>query len=326
MPVPAPNLYPEFNTVRLSHVEFAVTDLAASRAFYVDTLGLQVTEEGEGEIYLRALEERGHHCMILKKADAASVNVLGFKVYDEADLDRAEAFFRRKGLPTAWIERPYQCRTLRTTDLFGVPLEFYARMDRLAPIHQNYALYKGVKPLRIDHFNSFSPDVDASVGFWNEMGFRVTEYTEDAESGRLWAAWMHRKGGVHDMAFTNGLGPRLHHTAFWVPTPLNIIDLLDLMATTGYLANIERGPGRHGISNAFFLYIRDPDGHRIEIYCSDYQTVDPDLEPIKWDLKDPQRQTLWGAPAPKSWFEEGSAFVGLAPRPATLKAQPIVAP
>ena len=92
---------------------------------------------------------------------------------------------------------------------------------------------------------------------------------------------------MHDIAFTNGVGPRLHHVAFWVPTPLNIIDLLDLMATTGYVANIERGPGRHGISNAFFLYIRDPDGHRIEIYCSDYQTVDPDLEPINWDLQGP---------------------------------------
>ena len=160
-----------------------------------------------------------------------------------------------------------------------------------------------------------------SVAFYNEIGFRVTEYTEDEETGRLWAAWTHRKGGVHDIAFTNGRGPRLHHVAFWVPTPLNIIDLLDLMATTGWLANIERGPGRHGISNAFFLYIRDPDGHRIEIYCSDYQTVDPDLEPIKWDLKDPQRQTLWGAPAPKSWFEEGSVFAGVrAVRESDLKA------
>jgi catechol 2,3-dioxygenase len=64
---------------------------------------------------------------------------------------------------------------------------------------------------------------------------------------------------VHDIAFTNGLGPRMHHIAFWVPTPLNIIDLLDLMATTGYVGNIERGPGRHGISNAFFLYVLDPD-------------------------------------------------------------------
>ncbi len=194
------------------------------------------------------------------------------------------------------------------------------------PIHQQYKLYRGVKPLRIDHFNCFSTHVDNAVSFYNDIGFRVTEYTEDAETGRLWAAWIHRKGGVHDMAFTNGRGPRLHHVAFWVPTPLNIIELLDLMSTTGYLDNIERGPGRHGISNAFFLYIRDPDGNRIEIYCSDYQTIDPDHEPIKWDLKDPQRQTLWGAPAPRSWFEEGSVFDGVEVTEPDLKAQPIVAP
>jgi len=54
--------------------------------------------------------------------------------------------------------------------------------------------------------------------------------------------------------------------------------------------------------------------------------VDPDLEPIKWDLKDPQRQTLWGAPAPESWFKEGSLFAGITPREAELNATPIVAP
>jgi catechol 2,3-dioxygenase len=326
MPVPVPNLYPAFNIVRLSHVELIVTDLAASRAFYVDTLGLQVTDEDDQTIYLRAMEERGHHCMILRKGPKATVNYLSYKVYSEKDLDLAEAWFQEKGLPVEWVTRPYQGRTLRTHDIFGAPMEFYYQMDRLAPIHQQYKLYNGVKPLRIDHFNCFSPDVDASVAFYNEMGFRVTEYTEDEETGNLWAAWMHRKGGIHDIAFTNGTGPRLHHTAFWVPTPLNIIDLLDLMSTTGYLSNIERGPGRHGISNAFFLYILDPDGHRIEIYCSDYQTVDPDLEPIKWDLKDPQRQTLWGSPAPKSWFEHGSTFEGVDLRDSKMKAQPIIAP
>lgn len=326
MPVPSPNLKPPFNVVRLSHVELVVRDLAASKAFYADTLGLQVTYEDADTLCLRAMEERGHHCIVLKKGDAPVANVMGFKVFSEDDLDRAEAFFAGRGLPTSWVERPHQGRTLRTADLFGVPIEFYHRMDRLPAIHQKYALYRGVKPLRIDHFNFFTTNVDESVAFWNEIGFRVTEYTEDAETSRLWAAWMHRKGGVHDIAFTNGRGPRLHHTAFWVPTPLNIIDLLDLMSTTGYLANIERGPGRHGISNAFFLYVRDPDGHRIEIYCSDYQTCDPDLEPIRWDLKDPQRQTLWGAPAPKSWFEEGTGFAGVEIGEPSLKAQPIIAP
>jgi catechol 2,3-dioxygenase len=326
MPVPAPNLYPPFNVVRLSHIELMVTDLATSRAFYADTLGLQVTHEDKQEIHFRALEERGHHCIILRKSRTARAGHLAFKVYNDQDLEKAEAFFNAKNLPIKWVERPFQSRTLRTCDVQGVPIELYSRMDRLPPIHQQYALYKGVKPLRIDHFNCFSPDVDEAVAFYNEIGFRVTEYTEDQISKRLWAAWTHRKGGVHDIAFTNGDGPRLHHVAFWVPHPIAIIDLLDLMATTGYVKNIERGPGRHGISNAFFLYLRDPDGHRIEIYCSDYQTVDPDLEPIKWDLKDPQRQTLWGAPAPRSWFEEGSQFDGVEIRPPALNARPIVAP
>ena len=326
MPIPAPNLYPPFNIVRLSHIELNVTDLARARGFYVDTLGLQISFADNTHIYLRALEERGHHCVILKLADAATVGVLGFKVWDESDLDKAADWFADMGLPISWIKRPFMGRVLRTQDPMGVPLEFYTKMDRLPPIHQQYRLYHGVKPLRIDHFNLFSPNVDHSAAFYSDMGFRLTEYTADAETDRIWAAWMHRKGGVHDIAFTNGTGPRLHHLAFWVPTPLNIIDLLDLMATTGYLANIERGPGRHGISNAFFLYVRDHDGHRTEIYCSDYQTVDPDLEPIRWDLKDPQRQTLWGAPAPRSWFDLGSVFENATLSESDLKAQPIIAP
>ncbi|QDZ00410.1 3,4-dihydroxyphenylacetate 2,3-dioxygenase [Nitratireductor mangrovi] len=326
MPVPAPNLYPPFNIVRLAYVELFVTDLIKSRTFYVDVLGLQVTHEEADRITLRAMEERGHHCIVLCEAEQPSASVLGFRLYDDPDLDKAHDWFQAQGLQVEWVERSWQGRTLRTRDPQGIPIEFYVRMDHLEPIHQKYALYRGVRPLRIDHFNCFSPNVDEAVAFYNSIGFRVTEYTEDEETKRLWAAWMHRKGGVHDMAFTNGVGPRLHHTAFWVPNPLAIIDLLDLMSTTGWLSNIERGPGRHGISNAFFLYIRDPDGHRIEIYCSDYLTVDPDLPPIKWDLKDPQRQTLWGAPAPRSWFEEGSVFAGTPVREADLKAQPIVAP
>ena len=148
---------------------------------------------------------------------------------------------------------------------------------------------------------------------------------EDGDGARIAAAWMHRKGNVHDFAITNGKGPRLHHFAYWVPSPMNVIHLCDVMATTGYLSNMERGPGRHGISNAFFLYCRDPDGHRIEIYASDYLTVDPDLEPIRWAISDPRRQTLWGTPAPKSWFEEGSFYPGIPVRESTLNAKPIMA-
>src|SRR4029078_13145953 len=115
-------------------------------------------------------------------------------------------------------------------------VKFLSRLTRLPAIHQKYALYKGIKPLRIDHFNCFSPDVSAAVEFYTSSGFRLPHYHDTQETGDLWAAWMHRKGGVHDIAFTNGTGPRLHHVAFWVASPMNFIDFLDLMAQTGHVA------------------------------------------------------------------------------------------
>ncbi len=61
------------------------------------------------------------------------------------------------------------------------------------------------------------------------------------------------------------------------------------------------------------------------LFSSDYLTVDPDHAPIRWSLTDPRRQTLWGQPAPASWFKEGSAFSGVALREPVLEARPIVA-
>ncbi len=326
MSLPKVNLYPDFNVLRLSHVTLNVKNLIKSKEFYTDILGLQITDESKKQIFFRCMEERGHHSLIIKESDKPSCESISFKVFSEKDLYKAEQYFKKINKNVFWVDRPYQGRTLLTNDNLGIPIEFYFQMDRLPSIHQKYINYKGSKPLRIDHINCFSTNVDETVNFYNDFGFRVTEYTKDEASNRLWAAWMHRKGGVHDIAFTNGIGPRLHHFAYWVANPLNIIDLLDLMSTTGFLNNIERGPGRHGISNAFFLYILDPDGHRIEIYCSDYQTLDTDHEPIHWNLKDPQRQTLWGAPAPKSWFENGTVFEKINVSEPSLESKPIVAP
>ena len=327
MPVPKHVYDPPFNIVRCSHMTLGVTDLSRSKAFYADTLGLHVEDETKEAIYLRGVEERQHHSLVLQRSAEPSARHLGFKVGSEEDLDKAARYFKGKGLPHAFAERPYQGRTLTISDPFGLPIELYATMEKRERLLQKYAHYKGVHPQRLDHFNVFAPDVQGSIDFHAGLGFRLTEYAEEepADGGRIAAAWMHRKGNVHDLAFTNGRGPRLHHLAYWAPTAMHIIHLCDLMATTGYLANMERGPGRHGISNAFFLYVRCPDGHRIELYTSDYQTMDPDHEPLRWSLRDPRRQTLWGSPAPKSWFEEGTPFASVEQRDALFRANVIVA-
>jgi catechol 2,3-dioxygenase len=327
MPIRPPVFDPPFNVVRASHVELAVRDLSRARGFYVDCLGYLIGAEEPDALYLRAVEERNHHSIVLRRAKQPAVQALGFKVASEEDLDRAAAWFKHRNLPVEFPEVPYQGRTLRTADVTGMPLDFYHRMDQGERMLQRYAAHQGARIQRIDHINCFTPDVQASYDFYAALGFRLTEYTEtdDARDPKLWAVWLHRKGNVHDLAFTNGRGPRLHHIGVWAAGPLDILHLCDVMATSGYLANMERGPGRHGISNAFFLYIRDPDGHRIELFTSDYLTVDPDLEPIRWSLDDPQRQTLWGHPAPKSWFEEGSEFSTVVVREPVLAARPVVA-
>ncbi len=326
MPVPRHIFDPPFNIVRASHVRLGVKDLSRSAAFYADTIGLHIEDRTRDALYLRGVEERQQHSIVLETDSEAACKAIGFKVASEDDLDKAARYFKAQGLSAAYIERPYQGRTLATVDPFGMPVEYYFKMETRETLLQKYAHYKGVQPQRLDHFNVFAPEVQSALDFYAGLGFRLTEYAEeDGLNGRIAAGWMQRKGNVHDLAFTNGRGPRLHHLAYWVPSAMNIIHLCDLMATTGYLPNMERGPARHGISNAFFLYVRDPDGHRVEIYTSDYQTMDPDHEPIRWSLRDPRRQTLWGTPAPKSWFEEGTLFAGSALREAQFQANVIVA-
>jgi catechol 2,3-dioxygenase len=326
MPIPSHNFAPPFNIVRASHVVLTVEDLANSRAFYEGAIGLHVEELARDTLYLRGVEERQHHSLVSKQARSPAARHIGFKVASNDDLDKAAAFFKAKGLRHDFVDVPFQGRTLNATDPLGMPIEFYYHMEQREILLQKYGYHRGCHPQRLDHFNVFTPELQTALEFYVELGFRLTEYAEeDGPNGRIAAAWLHRKGNVHDLALTNGNGPRLHHIAYWTPTAMHIIHLCDVLATTGYLRNMERGPGRHGISNAFFLYARDPDGHRIEFYTSDYQTMDPDHAPIRWSLTDPRRQTLWGHPAPASWFEEGTPFHGAALREAMFQLKAIVA-
>ncbi len=299
------------NIIRAAHAELKVRDLGASRHFYVDVLGFVLEEETADALYLRGLEERIHHSLVLRKAEAPSLHHLSFRVATVEDLEHLYSLFSARGLPTRWVapgEERGQGRALRVQDAMGHPLEFYAEMDEAPRLLQRFDLYRGAHVMRMDHFNIFVPNCQAAYDWYvGDLGFRCSEFTatEEAEP-RVWAAWLFRKPNVHDLAMMNGKGPRLHHLGFWVADAMSVLRACDVLAASGYHAAIERGPGRHGISNAFFLYLRDPDGHRIELFTGDYLTADPDLKPVRWSINDPRRQTFWGHAAPASWFEEAT--------------------
>ena len=165
MPAPKHIFDPPFNIVRCSHVTLGVTDLARSRAFHEGIFGLHVTEATSDAIYLRGLEERQHHSLVLRKAKTPEAQHLGFKVGSEEDLDKAVHFCKAKGLRHAFVERLHQGRTLIFTDPYGLPIELYADMEKAELLLQKYGNYRGVHPLRLDHFNVFAPDVQGSLDF-----------------------------------------------------------------------------------------------------------------------------------------------------------------
>jgi catechol 2,3-dioxygenase len=57
-----------------------------------------------------------------------------------------------------------------------------------------------------------------------------------------------------------------------------------------------------------FVYFRDPDQHRVELFTTHYQFIDLETPPIRWDVSDPRRAQLWGMPASRRWFFEASPF------------------
>jgi catechol 2,3-dioxygenase len=309
----APPARPPYDIVRSAWAELAVLDLAASERYYVDVLGLIVSERGPGTLYLRGWEERPHHSLVLREGPVAGLARLAFRVRGEADLDALAAEFAARGREIANSdgEHPGIGRALHVRDPFGFPLAFFHEMSQFDTQLQRFDLQRGAPVARIDHFNLHVTDVEAAFRFWQSLGFRCTEYiSTDGPDERITGAWLARKPTVHDVALTAGGGPRLHHLGFAVPDTAGVMRACDQIAAAGHAASIERGPGRHGVSNAFFVYLRDPSGHRIELYACDYYTGDPDHKPLRWSAADASCRSFWGARAPDRWYNESSVVLG----------------
>jgi len=324
MALPQPRLDAPFNVTRASHVVLTGKDLAASRAFYADIIGLVVTYEDESCLYLRGLEEACHHSLVIRKDGGAGVcERIGLRVFTERDLELAKKYFDSVGIAARWVDVPFQGRTLHLDDACGMPVELCATMDDVPRYMQDFHRFHGASPQRLDHFQIVASDVERATRFYTDIGFRITEYTATDGTEDLWGVWLQRKGNTHDIVFTNGEGPRLHHFAFTIPDTHDLIHICDVAGSLGIADVIDRGPGRHGISNALFVYLRDPDGHRIELFTTHYQAIDIETRPIRWDLSNTRRSQLWGLPASKRWFFEATRFKDKKTSEPVLKADPV---
>jgi len=302
--------------VRAAYAELVVTDLGRAKWFWTDVLGLVITHETPDTLYLRGFEEITHHSLVLRKGDDPAAAKLCYRVRTPADLDRADEFFTELGQPVRRVPAGDTLgvgEAVRVIDPLGFPLEFFHGVEQVERLTQRYDLNNGAAIARLGHFNVVTPDIPAGYRFYSSLGFRCSETIEDDKT--LYAAWLARKQTVHDVALTVGAGPRLHHIAFFTPEAHSVLRTCDLLGSLREESHIERGPGRHGVSNAFYVYLRDPDGHRVEIYTSDYYTGDPDHPTLRWDVHDNRRRDFWGNAVVPSWYREASTVLDLDGKP-----------
>src|SRR5918993_5318734 len=188
--IPTPTA-PAPDILRCAYMELVVTDLAASRRFYVDVLDLVVTEEDENTVYLRSMEEFIHHNLVLRQGPVAAVAAFSYRVRSPQELDRAVAFYEELGCR---VERRAEGFTkgigdsLRVEDPLGFPYEFFYDVEHVERLTQRYDLYSAGELVRLDHFNQVTPDVPRGRKYLEDLGFRVSEDIKDSD-GVTYAAW-----------------------------------------------------------------------------------------------------------------------------------------
>lgn len=121
--------------------------------------------------------------------------------------------------------------------------------------------------VKIGHVHLKVADLERALGFYRDvLGFEVTQRM-GRQAAFLSAGGYHHHIGLNTWESAGGSPPRpgttgLYHVAILYPTRALLADALRRVLA----ANIELdGAADHGVSEA--IYLRDPDGNGVELYC-----------------------------------------------------------
>lgn len=294
---------------KLGHTALITPDLEKSLWFWRDVIGLEeVSQDGE-TFYLRGWGEFEHHSLSLREGAETGVDHIGWRAGASEDVAAFADAFSSAGVEFEFVEGGTelgQGDAIRfvVPEGGGHPFEIYFDVEKpLLPQERRSRLKnqtgkpfaKGVSPRCIDHVNLWTANPEPVVKWAAQhMGFKTREFVQITD-GPFMGAWMSVTSLVHDVAFMadpgQGVG-RLHHIAYYLDNWQDVLRGIDILAEEGI--TLDLGPGRHGISQAFFSYLKDPgSGHRLELFSGGYHIYDPDWEPIEWNEGDLKEGLIW---------------------------------
>lgn len=308
-----------YDVAQLAHVELYTPKLQESVEFFTKIMGLQITTEVGDSVYLRAYEDFYHHSLKLTAGPEPGLGHVAWRASSIEALERRVKELEASGQGKGWIDgdlghgRAYQF-TSPDGHLHEIlwEVEYYQ-----APEDQKTLLksrpqkrpMQGVPARRLDHVNLMCNDVTANKEFLaDRLGFKLREHIVVGDGSEL-GAWMSVSPLVHEIALMKdqtGNKGRFHHVAFWYGYPQHLMDLADLLVENNI--KIEAGPGKHGVSQAYFMYVFEPGGNRVELFGdSGYLIFDPDWKPITWREEELDEAIIWyGSPLPDEYFLYGT--------------------
>lgn len=295
---------------KLGHIALVSTNLEQSLWFFKEVIGLEETAELDGVHYLRAWGDFQHHTLSIEHGDDTYVKRIGWRTKTkDCVLGFSELLQQAKVIVEECPKgsTPGIGNSIRFQLPSGHTFEFYYDVEKPEAASEYKSILKnqvykahrkGTSPRRFDHVNIHtSTNANDTFDFLlDTLGFNLREYVKGDEG--ILAGWMSVTSLVHDVALvqksTLPSKARLHHLSYWLDNSQDILRAADILKEQG-IPFI--GPGKHGISQAIYLYVMDPgSGCRVELFSGGYLIFEPDWEPIEWTHEEQLTvgNTYWG--------------------------------
>lgn len=282
---------------RLSRVDLYVTDLARSRTFYEQIVGLEpVATDDETVASFRCSDDFVSVRLLTGKAPG--LRAAAWELQDAAQFEPLERALRASGTPYEPIPQD-ECASLRIERGLrardpnnGATLEFFTFA---VPRQRHVFSATSAKIMHLGHVVFATPKYQETVAYFEKvLNFARSDAVENSITFmRSFPNPFH-----HGIGVARGDTPHFHHLNFMVSD----IDDVGRLHTRLKKARIPivYGPGRHPISTSIFLYFLDPDGMTLE-YSFGMETF-PEEEPREPRLlpRRPEWSDSWGSvPEPR---------------------------
>jgi len=303
--------------------------------FFYEMLGMEISHREGQSVYLRAYEDFYQYSLKITERDQPGLEELTWRAASPEALERVVRSLEANGAGLGWAENDYghgrafrfktpeghKLKILWELDYYEAPPELKSKLKNRPSLRP----LRGVPVRRLDHVNIFVGDVPQMTAFYaNNLGFKLREQ-KIGEGGHIVGTWMSVSALVHEQALMFdklGGGGRFHHVAFWYGAQQHLLDIADVFAERDIL--METGPAKHGTTQAYFMYVFEPGGNRVELFGdTGYLIFDPDWKPITWDVSDEvdlEKSSIWfGGKLAPSFYSYGTPAVAGADLPDFFK-------